>query len=814
MEEEGILLKVRGDNTNELRYSVLHDALAGHLIASTLIGQYGGTGVETWIRDQDTTQLLVGRRGDQHPLGWDTVAALTGLIPRQPRRHQLWNIADGDLRRQALLLSAGLEGAYLDADTVSQLETLLSGPRTRATDFLFGRLWTKRGNIGHPLNASFLDRLLRGQDVSERDQLWTEWLRARPDEMIADVGNLEARWHTMQSRSPADILRATWFMWTLTSTNQVLRDSATRALYWFGRGDPASLFNLTLLSLEINDAYVPERMLAAAYGVVMAHQQPDIDFESALGGFLERLRDAVCEPHATTPTNHQLQRTYIEGCVILAARFHPRIVPLGLLVEQKVPFAAAAIVTPITDADPRNDEIDNILRMDFENYTVGRLFHDRGNYDRNHTGHQAAIAHIRGTAWELGWRQTELGAIDHELSRHDPVPGRRSRVERYGKKYGWIGLNTYAGILRDSGTLDRERLPDVHLDPSFPEPPPPAPIEMPTWPRPTPTDDKQWIKKGVVSLPNAILYSEHLGGHAGPWVLVDGYLDSVDGAVGRHVFGLMRALLVSPADTANVLADIREGHPANHQLSESPSDHYTFAEEIPWHPEFASGRGDDPTWLYRRAIRICDTSVEIEILSHDYAWESYHSPLDQTGGGHAPSRRFSDRFDLRGLPQTFDQSLPDGSTAALVFRAPKGFDGRLLYLREDLVAEYAQGRNLIWSAWGERSLRPYPSPSPSWLDKARRDDADLWRTLVEENAFGRSRPERRHRLGDRRHTRWSAPGYSARNTRCFRSTAARARRGGGFLSLFSEVVPRSRDPCPGPFSEVREGRLLQRRSLL
>jgi hypothetical protein len=59
MEEEGILLKVRGDNTNELRYSVLHDALAGHLIASTLIGQYGGTGVETWIRDQDTTQLLV-----------------------------------------------------------------------------------------------------------------------------------------------------------------------------------------------------------------------------------------------------------------------------------------------------------------------------------------------------------------------------------------------------------------------------------------------------------------------------------------------------------------------------------------------------------------------------------------------------------------------------------------------------------------------------------------------------------------------------------------------------------------------------------
>jgi len=53
-------------------------------------------------------------------------------------------------------------------------------------------------------------------------------------------------------------------MWNLTSTLQELRDQATRALYWFGRGDPGALFDLNIRALTINDLYVPERLLAAS----------------------------------------------------------------------------------------------------------------------------------------------------------------------------------------------------------------------------------------------------------------------------------------------------------------------------------------------------------------------------------------------------------------------------------------------------------------------------------------------------------------------------------------------------------------------
>jgi len=90
--------------------------------------------------------------------------------------------------------------------------------------------------------------------------------------------------------------------------------------------------------------------------------------------------------------------------------------------------------------------------MDFENYTLGRLFDDRGNYDMNHVGHQAGC-HVLGVVWALGWRATTFDTIDNRIAEDAYRHGRgdRSPVERYGKKYGRIGLFTYAGILETKG---------------------------------------------------------------------------------------------------------------------------------------------------------------------------------------------------------------------------------------------------------------------------------------------------------------------------------------------------------------------------
>jgi len=186
-----------------------------------------------------------------------------------------------------------------------------------------------------------------------------------------------------------------------------------------------------------------------------------------------------------------------------AATYHAAAALDELKAGEKVPFAAGPKVDPIVKTDPRVKEASRSLHIDFENHTIGHLFDDSSNYDMNHVGHRAAVAHVMGTVLALGWEEATHGAIDQQIL-SDAFRGDHSHVERYGKKYGWIGFFTYAGQLADKGLLPRDetRLSDVDIDPSFPEHPPVAPIQMATWARSTPRDDRVWIRRGIVKVPN------------------------------------------------------------------------------------------------------------------------------------------------------------------------------------------------------------------------------------------------------------------------------------------------------------------------
>ena len=109
-----------------------------------------------------------------------------------------------------------------------------------------------------------------GGDVAHRDLDWTEALRVDADELIEEIEALTARWRN--GIGAEDALHLRWLAWGLTSTNRSLRDRATEAIYWFGRHDPQLLHELTLELFEVNDPYVPERLLAACFGVAMANQ--------------------------------------------------------------------------------------------------------------------------------------------------------------------------------------------------------------------------------------------------------------------------------------------------------------------------------------------------------------------------------------------------------------------------------------------------------------------------------------------------------------------------------------------------------------
>jgi len=613
----------------------------------------------------------------------------------------------------------------LDAATVDALLDLVRGGDAE----LLKQLWEVRGSANHPLNAEALDLVLRQMGVADRDLRWTEWLRRNQDEVLNDLEHLARRWQQGGART-GDQLRARWVMWTLTTTVRHMRDQATLALYWFGRVDPGTLFDLTVDSLPVNDAYVSERMLAAPYGVVMSQQQTAAALAPTLQVFLAGLESALVGPSATAPTLHYLSRMYAKGIVGFAAKFCPATRSPALQGDWS--FAAPAPVSPIPKGDPRADALEHTLQMDFENYTLGRLCEERANYDMSHEGHKAAVAHVLGVTWDLGWRADTFQALDRRIA-EDAYRGRGHRplAERYGQKYSWIGFFAYAGLLEDSDRYPREGRPftDVDIDPSFPEKPPvDGDGDVPSaWLSPEVESHELWVCGDSTSLPRELLVREKIGEHEGPWILVHGFLKAEDRLLGREAWAFISALVVEKKGTADLVAAL-EGGSRPWVARDVPSDHYTFAGEIPWHPRFAAVALEEsgPEGAYREDVRAGSKALAVEVLAHDYAWESYHSEMNQAGSARVPSRHFSSRFDLRSLPQGFDQYVPDGTRASITLSGVDGLEGDVLYFRKDLLWQYIADRDFVWYAFGERELRPYPPSPPQWLLDAQRQQTNAW----------------------------------------------------------------------------------------
>ncbi|MEU4621508.1 hypothetical protein AB0G04_16235 [Actinoplanes sp. NPDC023801] len=733
LEQEGILLRTPiRSRPGRFGMIISFDALAGHIIADALIATRHRQAVEQWLEDPSTIDALTTGHAQAHPLAEDIVAALAGLLPRR-RQQQLWTLVPQALRNRGLLLATALEARYLDAATVDAMGNLLRDPSVDESQ-LFPRLQLLRGALSHPLNAAFLHDTLSAMELAERDLVWTEWARPRWQDLARDLRDLQQRWATPDATDPRDQLRARWVMWLLTSTVRTVREQAIRTLYWFGRRDPDKLFELALEALELNDPYIGQGTVAAAYGVVLAHQR-NAGALTAFPLLLAGLRDALLGPAATRPTDDWLIRLYVRGILYFAHQFRTDALPEDIPAPEEAVFGDPVAAEPLPADDPRSDEVGEALHLDFQNYTIGGLLEDRANYDRDHPRYLQLLADIRGAIWMLGWRENTFGPIDQKIENlaYTPRSTGNGNVERYGKKYSWIGFYAIAGRLESSGerSPDQERISDLPVDPSFPDRLPPLPVTVSDWARTTPPRVEDWVVSGAVDLASELIEVPRLGEHDGPWIAVGGHLETSTQAPGRRVWGMLFALLANETDAETITRAVAEtGYPGRHWFPEPPQDYYTFAGEIPWHPEFA--RNAHEVWPgnpYGRLMNLDGTEVEVEVLAHRVTWEGYEPSDTGIGTVLVPSKSLSKAMGLCAGPQVFHQFDQSGLPASLSYGPPPRMTGHLLYLRRDVIQQYAQGRHLVLLWWGERLPRPFPSQRPSWLAETWESNKQVWREV-------------------------------------------------------------------------------------
>lgn len=725
LEHDGVIFREPGERPGSGRISILYDALAGHIVADSLIGLHAGQGFATWLNEAENIRQLTGELSELHPLATDVFRALAGLLPRRMYGQQLWALLDAEPRKEAIRQAALLEGRFLDQSTVSELGSLAVETPTGPGD-LFDRLWITRAARSHPLDAEFLDSILRPLAIPERDLRWTEWVRRRQKEIIDDLQSLEHRWRAEEILRPGDLLRARWLIWTLTSTVRRLRDHATRSLYWLGCADAQALFALTTDSLSINDSYVPERLLAACYGISMSlwADPRGESLRMALPSFANVLIAQMFVPGAPWPTRHALMRDYALGVISVARLINPDCVPDDKRAFLTPPFHHIPSPFPPVDVieDSELESAKEAIRMDFGNYTIGGLVSGRHNYDFRHAEYANVLRQIKHRILALGYSPDRFSAIDGRMGEDEWRTGYRSesKTDRYGKKYSWIAFFEMYGLRQDQGSLPewRDRPSDADIDPSFPE-------RARTWQPPlpdlfafAPSEPRDWLVDGPTPDYAHLLSPDEVDGEQGPWVMLEGFVEQVAAKDDRQIFTFLRGLLVDEDRLPELLREFESiEYPGNMALPEPYGDHYTYAGEIPWSARFGAAlrtRNGRAKRDRREAFHHHDgtrwvAGIPVEVPAFDFSWESYHSSLNQVSGTSVPAPAICERLNLTNRRGEWDLYDRRGRVASLYreFNRDQGVHrSHLLYLRADLMAKYLARthQKLVWLCWGEREF--------------------------------------------------------------------------------------------------------------
>lgn len=618
-ESEGLLVcRDWGDQGEELFFT--YDLLGGYLIARYLVEKHAES-LEDFFKAKSTLRALyTHEREFAHPLYEDIRRSLAAILPAQTNRylHDLTNneIAFSDSVNALFEIAP----RHIDTTCTALIARLFRKEENRSP--LLERAASPFFHVGHPLNAGFWHELLQDLPMAERDSTWTEFVRSESQEHTENVGQFEERCRlgvNISDRDKARIdLLAVYVLWVLTSTVRPLRDKATRALYWYGRRFPQSFFDLVVGSLGVNDPYVPERMLAAGYGVAMARQYDWSDPSFAhvdLPQWGRTLYEQMFAPNASNATTHILSRDYAQRTIEIALLHHP-----GLLNEEELerinpPYAAGGIREwgESEDRDKGKYREGNApLGMDFDNYTLGSLVQGRSNYDYNHPGLQKLRANVLWRIYQLGFTLERFGTIDQWIARgnwsreHNP-----NKVDRYGKKYSWIAYFELTGFMDDQGGLARrklfggERISDADIDPSFPLKPSEYKLVRESYLGSSDLTTQDWINDGGLPQVHKFLVVDELMKETGPWVLLDGYINQEDKQLDRNRFTFIRTLLIKEADAAEVISRLARQDMKNRWLPEIPENYYLYSGEVPWCDLFPENEWSD--------LEFTDADIETEL---------------------------------------------------------------------------------------------------------------------------------------------------------------------------------------------------------
>ncbi|MDZ5454994.1 NACHT domain-containing protein [Azohydromonas lata] len=815
IEEDVIWYSTRsGQHKSRVVYRLPYQRFSDHLIARHLLKAYLDTSTPASIRDSFAATSPLGKvfqvsnwnYGQYAEPGW--AQALITEFPERVRSKlpskqcELFFLLPPQRQDLNAYFEPFIEGLFWRnptafTDGTGIIINRYLGTASQAWERVVDALAAVATKSNHPYHAKRLYNFLSRWPMADRDLRWSEYLRRRyASPTIHRLLTWAEKLDTVNMTKTAAAELVVLFSLVLTTVVRSDRDLATKALVLIGEQHPDMLFLHVVASLKFNDPYLPERMLAAAYGTTLSlvDSKRSASFRPLLGDLAQKLYRQMFGPRARHATHHTLMRDYALGIIELAQRAGCVKLPRTSVRYLSRPFPNTP--SPFTsngkpDASVKA-AIGHAIQMDFGNYTIGRLIPNRANYDETNPDYVRVRAKIERRIFDLGYRGERFKGVESEIGRNSWNARGEHKVDRYGKKYSWIAYFEMWGERDANRNLpdwrQGNRTADCGVDPTFPKAPPDWTPPLPDLFGPPAATTENWVAGGYTPNWCPLLVVPEINGHQGEWVLVEGFVQGEDIQHDREIFAFLRGLFVARKNVQTLRSKFMSvDYPGNYQIPEGGEEHYAFAGE-PGHRYSFARHLLRNNGQYRRqtaeafddyerdhsvgekrslTIKIASLSgaveddddssvlefdvpttrhipgIRLELPSIGFTWESHHSAHNTFSGFQIPAPSLIQRLGLSCSNREVDFFDASGRPATLYRQAGESYFGdkhKMLYVRADLLRRYLRETRqvLVWCNWGERD----------WLKKM-----DGYELIPNE---GRQRVFQTHAHIHRTFSQWSA----------------------------------------------------------
>ena len=474
MVEEGLLIKdnYSEDNLEVIRFS--YQKFSDHLIARYILNKYlskknGGYNLD--IESEELKNIfreIVVYKG--------LICAISAQIPERTGGKDLIDFFDNP-KRQCHFSSYLDSLIWRDPSTIKDTKTVINNfgeMLNRSFNFyrreIFNTLILLSTTPDHPLNATFLNEILKSKKIVDRDYLWTEFINEEFQEEETVV-NMVVKW----GRDDVDILSinaesiellAVCLSWFFTASNRYLRDKATKSLVRVISGSLLCSTKLIDNFIDINDPYVLERIVTSIYGAIIINNETGEAKKNKMIKICESIyKNIFLEKKPLNIltlyySERILKLAAMKGCSLDFIDWSKTKAPFGFKIPERLP-PIESLKESIKDY-PRNDPFNKkwgliaikssvLSSGDFARYVIGTDagYIDWEDTDRQNLKTEFLQRYIMWRVLDIGYKINLFGGTDAALN-HENQGRSGNKVERMGKKYQWIAYFEILAIINDN----------------------------------------------------------------------------------------------------------------------------------------------------------------------------------------------------------------------------------------------------------------------------------------------------------------------------------------------------------------------------